>query len=109
MQVGDALPTKARHLNKLDSHIFCVPCSNALGLSSSADGVRICPACDAQLANPDDAVATQLNPTEDYKTSVLSGLSPTIIMECCTRGLSFYQYQVTQEMWVLCMRPDEQA
>ncbi|KEQ73517.1 hypothetical protein M436DRAFT_14149, partial [Aureobasidium namibiae CBS 147.97] len=80
------------------SHIFCVPCSNALGLSSSADGVRVCPACDAQLANPDDAVATQLNPTEDYKTSVLSGLSPTIIMECCTRGLSFYQYQVTQEI-----------
>lgn len=109
MQVGDALPTEARHLIKLDSHIFCVPCSNALGLSTSADGVRVCPACDAQLANPDDAVATQLNPTEDYKTSVLSGLSPTIIMECCTRGLSFYQYQVTQEMWVLCMRFDEQA
>lgn len=98
MQVSDALTSKARHLIKLDSHIFCVPCSNALGLSSSADGVRVCPACDAQLANPDDAVATQLNPTEDYKTSVLSGLSPTIIMECCTRGLSFYQYQVTQEM-----------
>ncbi|KAI4844467.1 putative HAD superfamily hydrolase [Aureobasidium sp. EXF-8846] len=58
------------------SHIFCVPCSNALGLSSSADGVRVCPACDAQLANPDDAVATQLNPTEDYKTSY-SGRVPT--------------------------------
>ncbi|KAI5197749.1 hypothetical protein E4T39_07127 [Aureobasidium subglaciale] len=80
------------------SHIFCVPCSDALGLSSSANGVRMCPACDAQLANPDDAVVTQLNPTEDYKTSVLSGVSPTIIMECCSRGISFYQYQVTQEI-----------
>ncbi|KAI5273469.1 hypothetical protein E4T47_03361 [Aureobasidium subglaciale] len=80
------------------SHIFCVPCSDALGLSSSANGVRMCPACDAQLANPDDAVVTQLNPTEDYKTSVLSGLSPTIIMECCSHGVSFYQYQVTQEI-----------
>ncbi|THY86615.1 hypothetical protein D6C95_07542 [Aureobasidium pullulans] len=80
------------------SHIFCVPCSDALGLSSSANGIRMCPACDAQLANPDDAVVTQLNPTEDYKTSVLSGLSPTIIMECCSRGISFYQYQVTQEI-----------
>jgi hypothetical protein len=89
---------EAGRLTNLHSHIFCIPCSNALGLSSSADGVRVCPACDAQLANPDDAVATQLNPTEDYKTSVLSGLSPTIIMECCSRGLSFYQYQVTQEM-----------
>ncbi|KAH0147656.1 hypothetical protein KCU67_g11773, partial [Aureobasidium melanogenum] len=80
------------------SHIFCHPCSISLGLSSSSNGVRVCPACDAQLANPDDAVATQLNPTEDYKTSVLSGLNPTIIMECCSRGIAFYQYQVTQEI-----------
>ncbi|KAI4721765.1 hypothetical protein E4T48_01994 [Aureobasidium sp. EXF-10727] len=80
------------------SHIFCMPCSDVLGLTSSTNGVRVCPACDAQLVNPDDAVATQLNPTEDYKTSVLSGLSPTIIMECCSRGISFYQYQVTQEI-----------
>ena len=39
-----------------------------------------------------------LNPSEDYKTSVLSGLSPTIIMECASRGLSFYSYQASQEI-----------
>lgn len=81
-----------------DSHIFCVPCSNHLGLSSSANNVRICPACETQLGNPDDASVTQLNPTEDYKTSVLSGLSPSIIMECASRGMAFSQYQTTQEM-----------
>jgi E3 ubiquitin-protein ligase CCNP1IP1 len=81
----------------LDSHIFCMSCSQSLGLSSG-DGDRVCPACKTHLPNPDDAVATRLNPTEDYKTSVLSGLSPSIIMECATRGLSFWSYQSAQEM-----------
>ena len=53
-----------------------------------------------QLPNPDDVVSTQLNPTEDYKTSVLSGLNPSIIMECAGRGLAFWTYQSTQEMYV---------
>lgn len=48
--------------------------------------------------NTDDAVVAQLNPTEDYKTSILSGLSPTVIMECTARGLAFWNYQTTQEM-----------
>ncbi len=60
----------------------------------------MCPACDAQLMNPDDAVVAMLNPTEDYKTSVLSGLSPNVIMECAGRALNFWAYQSTQEMHV---------
>lgn len=81
------------------SHIFCVPCSEALGgLADPNAARRICPACETQLGNPDDAVLTQLQPSEDYKTSVLSGLSPSIIMECAGRGLSFYSYQTSQEM-----------
>jgi E3 ubiquitin-protein ligase CCNP1IP1 len=52
------------------------------------------------LTNPDDVVVTNLNPTEDYKTSVLSGLSPNVIMECAGRALSFWAYQTTQEMSV---------
>ncbi|WPH04468.1 Hypothetical protein R9X50_00735900 [Acrodontium crateriforme] len=80
------------------SHIFCVPCSDSLGLAGKNGTSRVCPACQTQLTNPDDAVVTQLNPTEDYKTSVLSGLSPTVIMECAGRGLAFYTYQTTQEI-----------
>jgi len=82
------------------SHIFCVPCSESLGLSNPDSNTRTCPACATNLANPDDAVVTQLNPSEDYKTSVLSGLSPSVIMECAGRGLSFHSYQTTQEMQV---------
>ncbi|KAF2496283.1 hypothetical protein BU16DRAFT_509204 [Lophium mytilinum] len=80
------------------SHVFCIHCSDSLGLSSSAGIARTCPACSTQLSNPDDAVVAQLNPTEDYKTSILSGLSPNIIMECASRGLAFYSYQTSQEI-----------
>ncbi|KAI9679394.1 MAG: hypothetical protein M1817_005416 [Caeruleum heppii] len=79
------------------SHIFCLSCFKTLALSAP-NGDRICPACKTNLPNPDDAVSTQLNPAEDSKTSVLSGLSPGIIMECAGRGLSFWSYQTTQEV-----------
>ena len=58
-----------------------------------------CPACSSQLANPDEAVVTNLNPSEEYKTSVLSGLSPNVIMECAGRALSFWAYQATQDLY----------
>ena len=91
-------PLSDRAIVTTCSHIFCEPCADTLGLVNP-NGARVCPACETHLANPDDAVVTQLNPTEDYKTSVLSGLSPTIIMECAGRGLAFYSYQTTQEMY----------
>jgi E3 ubiquitin-protein ligase CCNP1IP1 len=80
------------------SHIFCLHCSDSLGLSEPNGGARTCPACETQLVNPDDAVVTNLNPPEDYKTSVLSGLSPALVMECAGRAMAFYTYQVTQEV-----------
>lgn len=85
-------------LLKSSSHIFCSPCSQTLGLDAAPTVQRICPACETSLPNPDDAVSTQLNPTEDYKTSVLSGFSPSTIVECAGRGLAFWSYQSTQEM-----------
>lgn len=45
-------------------------------------------------------MVTNLNPSEDYKTSVLSGLSPEAIMECAGRALSFWSYQMTQDLFV---------
>ncbi|KAL4081945.1 hypothetical protein V8B97DRAFT_131435 [Scleroderma yunnanense] len=74
------------------SHIFCVECANELFNAS-----RLCPACESSLTEPDDVVVCSLHPTNDYKTSVLSGLSPSIIMEICSRALSFWQYQMHQE------------
>lgn len=87
------------------SHIFCINCSRVLGLPDSTSNYRVCPACDTRLGNPDDVVVTQLNPSEDYKTSVLSGLSPGIIIECAGRGLAFYAYQATQEMYAKSKQP----
>ncbi|KAK7926974.1 hypothetical protein PG985_003972 [Apiospora marii] len=74
--------------------------SGLAGPGSSSRHVQenVCPACHVSLPNPDDAVIANLNPSEDYKTSVLSGLSPTVIMECAGRALSFWAYQTTQEV-----------
>lgn len=83
------------------SHIFCLRCADSLGLSHPTAGHRRCPACQTVLVNPDDAVSTVLNPTEDYKTSVLSGMDPGTIVECAGRALGFWSYQTTQEMYAL--------
>lgn len=74
------------------SHIFCIDCANELFNPS-----RLCPACDTNLAEPDDVVVCSLHPTNDYKTSVLSGLTPATILEICSRAISFWQYQIHQE------------
>ncbi|CEJ58040.1 Putative XAP5 domain-containing protein [Penicillium brasilianum] len=81
------------------SHIFCLGCADGLGLFLPTAEDRRCPACQTVLSNPDDAVSTILNPTEDYKTSVLSGLDPNTIMECAGRALGFWAYQSTQEIF----------
>lgn len=80
------------------SHIFCLDCSESPQLSPPEGHARVCPACKSQLDDPDAAVMTNLRPSDEYKTSVLSGLSPAIIMECASRGTAFYEYQCTQEM-----------
>ncbi|KAI1156689.1 hypothetical protein F4825DRAFT_458875 [Nemania diffusa] len=80
-------------------HIFCGDCANRFGLTSQRHNEpTACPACGTHLVNPDDAVIANLKPSEDYKTSVLSGLSPNVIIDCASRALSFWAYQVTQEI-----------
>ncbi|KAI6035468.1 hypothetical protein F5J12DRAFT_710283 [Pisolithus orientalis] len=87
---------KCNHLNcrkpLIDKAVVLVECANELFNAS-----RLCPACESSLTEPDDVVVCSLHPTDDYKTSVLSGLSPSIIMEICSRALSFWQYQIHQE------------
>ncbi|KAI8632260.1 hypothetical protein F5Y19DRAFT_420293 [Xylariaceae sp. FL1651] len=80
-------------------HIFCGDCATHTGLSNPRrDQPTACPACGTHLINPDDAVIANLKPSEDYKTSVLSGLNPNVIMDCASRALSFWAYQITQEI-----------
>ncbi|GAA5892167.1 hypothetical protein JCM6882_005714 [Rhodosporidiobolus microsporus] len=74
------------------SHIFCIDCANALFSTP-----QICPACETSLTDADDIMQTSLNPHDSYKTSILSGLSPAIILDIASRALNFYTYQVQQE------------
>ncbi|KAG2194022.1 hypothetical protein INT47_009913 [Mucor saturninus] len=59
----------------------------------------VCPACHTTLSEgSDDIIITQLNPTEEYKSSVLAGLKPDIILDVCARAIAFYEYQTSQEL-----------
>ncbi|KAF9148146.1 hypothetical protein BG015_010156 [Linnemannia schmuckeri] len=74
------------------SHIFCVDCANrAFGTA------LVCPACETSLTQQDDIVFVDLNPSQEYRSSILSGLRPEVIMEICTRAISFWTYQTSQE------------
>ncbi|KAM5354343.1 hypothetical protein ACJ41O_000992 [Fusarium nematophilum] len=81
------------------SHMLCIECAHQYGVVGEQAARReTCPACHLQLTMPDGAVIMNLNPSEEYKSTVLSGLSPNIIMDCASRALSFWAYQVTQEL-----------
>lgn len=74
------------------SHIFC-----------DEDGVRefknnaTCPACSTDLSDKLDIIRIEVNPSEKYKSMVLAGKRPEIIMEICSRAMSFWSYQIHQE------------
>jgi len=81
------------------SHIFCFACSEASFLDASDSTAKSCPACATILDKPYDVSMAILKPTDDYKMSVLSGLSPTIIMECANSAIAFWAYQSSQEIY----------
>ncbi|KAI1318196.1 hypothetical protein EDD11_007079 [Mortierella claussenii] len=74
------------------SHIFCVGCA-----TKAFEAALVCPACETSLTQHDDIVIVDLNPSQEYRSSILSGLRPEIIMEICTRATSFWTYQTSQE------------
>ncbi|KAG2228650.1 hypothetical protein INT48_002961 [Thamnidium elegans] len=76
------------------SHIFCLDCAKR-----SFDKALVCPACKTNLVEEnDDMILVQMNPTEEYKSSVLAGLKPDNILDICTRAIAFYEYQTSQEL-----------
>ncbi|KAG0140536.1 hypothetical protein CROQUDRAFT_665072 [Cronartium quercuum f. sp. fusiforme G11] len=79
------------------SHIFCLNCANTHASLTHPDPYPVCPACDSQLTEPEDVVCTSLNPSADYKSSVLSGLPPAIVLEIASRALNFWAYQQSME------------
>ncbi|KAI8885685.1 hypothetical protein K501DRAFT_179197 [Backusella circina FSU 941] len=73
--------------------IFCLECA-----SKAFNQASVCPECRSNLGGSEDIVITKLNPTEEYKSSVLAGLRPETIMDICSRAISFYEYQASQEI-----------
>jgi E3 ubiquitin-protein ligase CCNP1IP1 len=75
------------------SHIFCDEDG-----SREFNGKLICPACDANLPGKHDILRISLNPSDEYKSMVISGQRPEVIMDICSRALSFWTYQCHQEL-----------
>ncbi|WVQ71689.1 hypothetical protein IAR50_001230 [Cryptococcus sp. DSM 104548] len=89
------LATEGQAVLTTCSHIFCVACATSLFSNS-----LICPACSQSLqASQSEAHGqmTTLNPTNEYKASILAGLPPHTVMEIAARALSFWTYQLSQE------------
>ncbi|EGG02442.1 uncharacterized protein MELLADRAFT_110150 [Melampsora larici-populina 98AG31] len=79
------------------SHVFCLSCANTHQSLTHPDPYPVCPACGTSLSEPEDVVCTSLNPSADYKASVLAGLAPSIILEIASRALNFWTYQQSME------------
>ncbi|EHK46249.1 hypothetical protein TRIATDRAFT_240003, partial [Trichoderma atroviride IMI 206040] len=81
------------------SHILCLDCVQKSGLVGQGDQrCTVCPICNVQLTKEEDVAFMSMNPSEEFKTCVLSGLSPNVIMECAGRAISFWSYQVTHDL-----------
>ncbi|XP_030832215.1 E3 ubiquitin-protein ligase CCNB1IP1-like [Strongylocentrotus purpuratus] len=74
------------------SHIFC----DEHG-AKEFNKKSVCPACDTHLPSKFDVIRIDLSPSEQYKSMVLAGQRPEIILEACSRALTFWTYQIDQE------------
>ncbi len=81
----------------LCSHAICLRCANNNGFAAQAP--YTCPVCRQPLSAP-DVCEQLLHPSDEWKSVALSGLSPTVVMECAGRALSFWSYQMTNQMSV---------
>ena len=80
------------------SHIFCLECWSSHGKAHGSQSRKLsCPACSTPLVIVDDAVMTNLVPSEDYKSSVLSGPSSSVVMDI-DRALAFWTYRKHQKL-----------
>ncbi|XP_072167255.1 E3 ubiquitin-protein ligase CCNB1IP1-like isoform X2 [Diadema setosum] len=74
------------------SHIFC----DEHG-SQEFNKKTVCPACDTNLPGKLDILRIDLSPSEQYKSMVLAGQRPEVILEICSRAVAFWTYQIHQE------------
>ncbi|XP_059470376.1 E3 ubiquitin-protein ligase CCNB1IP1-like [Neocloeon triangulifer] len=72
------------------SHVFCQE-DGIKELRNSPNAK--CPVCGTPLNHSSDIVKADLNPSEHFKSMVLTGLSPEIVMDIVNRSFSFWTYQ----------------
>lgn len=78
------------------SHAFCVE-HGKKEFKRNADNSLTCPACGTELRDKFDVIQADLKPSETFKSIVLAGMKPDIIMDIAMRAMSFWSYQVEQE------------
>lgn len=97
---GDLICNFKKCRKSLSKHAWVTSCSH---IFCEEDGARefskayTCPACESSLSGTFDIIRIDLHPSDQYKSMVLAGQKPEIIMEVCTRALSFWTYQSHQE------------
>ncbi|KAK4238179.1 hypothetical protein C8A03DRAFT_15339 [Achaetomium macrosporum] len=79
------------------SHAICLECAKSNGFAAQAP--YTCPVC-RQPLSASDVCEQLLHPSEEWKSVALSGLGPTVVMECAGRALSFWSYQMANQMSV---------
>lgn len=72
------------------SHIFC----DQHGSDEFSRTPAICPACSSMLSGKLDVLRTEMAPSEQYKSMVLVGLPPDVILDISHKALAFWIYQV---------------
>ncbi|VDM02837.1 unnamed protein product [Schistocephalus solidus] len=74
-------------------HIFCT-CHGPKIVNGQS--IAVCPVCDCRLdRNVNDYIEIDLQPSDRFKSLILAGQSPEVILDICSRALSFYQFQQT--------------
>ncbi|CAK1544493.1 unnamed protein product [Leptosia nina] len=78
------------------SHAFCVEHGKS-EFKQNTENCFTCPACGTELRGKFDVIQADLKPSETFKSIVLAGLKPDVIMDVAMRAMSFWSYQIEQE------------
>ncbi|GAA5950929.1 hypothetical protein JCM3765_004631 [Sporobolomyces pararoseus] len=74
------------------SHIFCVDCANTL-----LGNPPTCHICHTVLDDHYDLVQAELHPADLWKSLIIAGLPPPVIIDIASRALNFWNYQQDHE------------
>ncbi|VDD80211.1 unnamed protein product [Mesocestoides corti] len=72
-------------------HIFCIPHGPVLGPGQHRTS---CPVCNSALdRSANDFIEIDLQPSDRFKSLILAGQSPELILDIAKRAINFYELQ----------------